>query len=216
MGRCRGRAARGARERRRTLACTTSRGNRLGAALRLASARQGHDGCLSRGARRAGFGKRPPRRADVIDETTADPAPRKVLSSGPGRHGDGPADPLSRRAAGRPDERPRDEPLTQDESRRRGRRAGHARREPVDGRRRGRGSDVAALARARRGRPSRAARAQPDGAAGVLRRATEGAADHLVPQRGRAARLALPALLSSFPRVRPSPRCRASWSRPHR
>ena len=76
----------------------------------------------------AGIGQRLPRRADVSDEPLAGPAPRKVLSAGPGRHGDGPADPLSRRAAGRPDARPRDEPLTQDESRGRGRRAGHARR----------------------------------------------------------------------------------------
>ena len=95
---------------------------------------------------------------------------------------------------------------TQDDARRRRRRARHARRELADGRRRGRGADAAALARARRGRPHRAPRAQPDGAAGVLRRATDGAAHHLVPQRGRAARLALPALLSSAPRIRPASR----------
>ena len=56
------------------------------------------------------------------------------------------------------------------------------------------------LARARRGRRRRAARAQPDGAAGVLPRAADGAADRLVPQRGRAARLALPAVLPAAPR----------------
>ena len=140
------------------------------------------------------------------DERLADTARGQVLSSRPRRHGDHPADPLSRRADGRPNARARDEPLTQDDSRRRGRRARHARGEPLDGGLCGGGPDAAALARAGRGRPHRSSRAQPNGVVGVLHRAAKDTADCLVPQRSRAASLAIPALLPPVPRLRPASR----------